>query len=216
MPFEDRLDAARKLAGKLRKYAGDPNAIILAIPRGALEMGYALSQELGLPLDALVSKKIPFPGEPELAIGAVAFGGEVSLDEGALAAYGISKEYVEEQRKELARMVEEKYARYAQGRKFPALRGKTVILVDDGIATGHTMIAAIKAARKLGAEKVVVAVPVAASDSARAIEPLADEFVCLEIPVFFMAVGQFYRVFRQVEDEEAIAYLNKARKAGKG
>jgi len=211
MPFEDRFDAARQLAGRLGKFARDPNAIILAIPRGALEIGYALSQELGLPLDAIVSKKIPFPGEPELAIGAVAFGGEVSIDEGALSFYGIGKDYVEEQRRELARMVEEKYARYAQGRKFPDLKGKTAIIVDDGIATGHTMIAAIKAVRKLGAKRVVVAVPVAAAESARAIEPLADEFVCLEIPAFFMAVGQFYRVFRQVEDEEAIEYLRKAR-----
>jgi putative phosphoribosyl transferase len=211
--FADREDAGKQLAKALAKYKNgqkqktSKNVIILAIPRGALVIGEILHKELGAPLDIIVTKKIPHPMSAEYAIGAVGPGGEFFVD--YEAAGGTSDAYIEEQRTRLEKIVEEKYERYRGKRPKPAIKGKIVILIDDGIATGSTMLAAIHVVRKMGAAKIVVAVPVAPPDSVAKVAIEADEVVCLMQPVPFFAIGAFYDDFRQVEDEEAIAILQR-------
>jgi len=205
--FADREDAGKQLAKALAKYKNKKNTLILAIPRGALVIGEILHKELDAPLDIIVTKKIPHPMSEEYAIGAVGPGGEFFVD--GDAASGVGGEYIEAQRARLEKLVEEKYGRYRGKRPKPAIKGKTVILIDDGIATGSTMLAAIHVVRKMGAAKVVVAVPVAPPDSIAKIAVEADEVVCLAQPTPFFAIGAFYKDFRQVEDDEAIAILTR-------
>jgi putative phosphoribosyl transferase len=203
--FRDRFDAGEKLATALSAYKNDPDAIVLAIPRGALQIGKVLHERLGLPLDIIVTKKIPHPMSEEYAIGAVGPGGEYFVNEFPEA----DSAYIERERARLSSMVEEKYKRYRGERPLPELRGKTVILVDDGIATGSTMIAAIHVIRKQGAAKIVVAVPVGPPDGVGRVAAEADGMVCLSRPQQFFAIGQFYENFAQVEDEEAIGILRE-------
>lgn len=209
MIFKDRIEAARKLAEALRKYMGEKDVIVLAIPRGGLELGYELAKLLRLPLDTVISKKIPFPGEEEVAIGAVSHEGKVSLYREIIAQAGVPQEYIRQEIERLTKLVAEKYARYREGKPFSELRGKTVILTDDGIATGHTMFAAIEFVKSKGPKKLVVAVPVAPPEVVEKVKKIVDEVVCLYTPSFFMAVGQFYENFRQVSDEEAIEFLKR-------
>ncbi|MDD5171878.1 MAG: phosphoribosyltransferase [Candidatus ainarchaeum sp.] len=212
--FANREDAGKQLAKALAKYKNEKNIIILAIPRGALVMGEILHQELGAPLDIIVTKKIPHPMSEEYAIGAVGPGGEWFVE--PEAASGIGGEYIEAQRARLEKAVEERYERYRGKRAKPAIKGKTVILIDDGIATGSTMIAAVHVVRKMGAAKIVVAVPVAPPESLARIAGEADEVVCLMQPTPFFAIGAFYEDFRQVEDEEAIAILARCSEKRRG
>jgi len=204
--FADRYDAGRQLARALAKYKGKKNVLILAIPRGALQLGGVLHDELKAPLDIIVTKKIGHPMSEEYAIGAVGPGGEYFVSEGSV---DVSPEYIEGERKRLETLVEEKYSRYRGERPRPDVRGKTVILVDDGIATGSTLIAAIHVLRKQKPAKIVVAVPVAPADGLARVKAEADEVVCLLVPEDFYAIGQFYDDFPQVDDEEAIAILKK-------
>ena len=207
--FRDRHDAGRKLALALAAYRGRKDAIILAIPRGALQVGEILHSELGLPLDIIITKKIPHPYNEEYAIGAVGPDGEYFVNAGAAAE--VRPEFIQVQRGRLAAVVEEKYVRYRGDFPKPALKGKTVILIDDGIATGSTMLAAIHVIRRQKPKKIVVAVPVGPPDSVARIAAEADETVCLEKPEAFFAIGSFYEDFSQVEDEEAIAILKRCR-----
>ena len=223
MTFKDRFEAARKLAPKLEKYKNAPDTVILAIPRGSLQMGYELSGLLNLPLDIVVTKKIPAPGNEEYAIGSIGPDGEALLNKDEVRYYGIPDSYIDSVK---AKLMEDIYRRYETYRKklpaagipaktaalIPSFKDKTVILIDDGIATGFTMKAALDYLRRDGVKKIVVAVPVAAADSAQEIKNMADEFICLSVPFFFAAVGQFYESFPQVSDEEAIVYLEKANK----
>ncbi|MFN7991781.1 MAG: phosphoribosyltransferase family protein [Candidatus Micrarchaeia archaeon] len=201
--FKDRFEAGEQLAEALSAYKDDPDAIVLAIPRGALQIGKVLHERLGLPLDIIVTKKIPHPSSEEYAIGAVGPDGEFFVNEHADASPG----YIEGERMRLESLVEEKYRRYRGDRPKPALKGRTVIIVDDGIATGSTLIAAIHVVRKQKAGKIVVAVPVGAPDSVDKVAREADVMICLMRPGFFFAIGQFYENFVQVEDEEAIGIL---------
>lgn len=205
--FRDRHDAAKQLAAALSAYKGRKDVLILAIPRGALQIGEVLHSELGAPLDIIVTKKIPHPMSEEYAIGAVGPDGEWFVD--PEAAVDVSRDYIERERKRLEAVVEEKYARYRGGRPMPAIRGKTVIIVDDGLATGSTMIAAVRVVRKKNPAKIVVAAPVGAADAVRKLKGIADVVVCLATPEPFFAIGQFYDRFPQVEDWEAIAILKK-------
>jgi predicted phosphoribosyltransferase len=202
--FRDRFDAGEQLADALAKYKNDPDAIVLAIPRGALQIGKVLHERLNLPLDIIVTKKIPHPMSEEFAIGAVGPDGEYFV---TASAAGIDPQYLEGERKRIEKAVEEKYVRYRGMRPKPKLEGKTVIIVDDGIATGSTMIAAIHVIRKQKAAKVVVAVPVGPPDTVAQIAKEADEMFCIMAPPMFYAIGQFYENFVQVEDEEAIGIL---------
>lgn len=206
--FRDRHDAAKQLAGALSAYGGRKDTLILAIPRGALQMGEVLHAELGAPLDIIVAKKIGHPASGEYAIGAVGPDGECVISGGAA---GVSPAYILRERKRLGAAVDEKYVRYRGDRPKPKLAGKTVIIVDDGIATGSTLIAAIRVIRKQKPAKIVVAVPVAPPDSLAKVRAEADAVVCLLVPAGFVAIGQFYEKFPQVEDEEAIAILRRCR-----
>lgn len=217
MHFADRIDAARELAPKLAHYKNARDTYILAIPRGSLQMGYELSKILHLPLDIVVTKKVPHPQNEEYAIGAIAPDGEVLLNPAEAAR--TSPAYIEETKGELLEEIKRRYHMYRKNMgtpdagNIPSFRGKTVIIIDDGIATGFTMKAAILYLQRQKAAKIVVAVPVAAPDSAREIATMADELICLDTPVFFAAVGQFYEEFPQVSDEEAAAFLGKAVKS---
>ncbi|MFH0838165.1 MAG: phosphoribosyltransferase family protein [Patescibacteria group bacterium] len=203
MKYLNRKDAAEKLFPKLEKYKGNKDAILLAIPRGALEIGEVLRNKLKLPLDIVVTKKIGAPGNEEFAIGVVDPDGRHSCNENVLATYGIPMRYVEEEAERLKHVIKRRYEDYRGSPTPPDLKGKTCIIVDDGIATGHTTEAAVDYLRRQKAKKIVLAVPVSAVDAAARLEKKVDEFICLERPDDFYAVGQFYSDFPQVSDEEA-------------
>lgn len=207
--FHDRRDAAERLARELRGYRGRLGALILAIPRGGLPIGGLLSAELGLPLDVILTKKIGHPSNGEFAIGAVSLTSEM-IDERLVSREGISARYIEE---EVARVRDGLRARYRSYRGSdapPPVAGKTVIVTDDGAATGRTMLVAIDLLRREGAARIVAALPVAPPDTVELLESRADEVVCLEVPSCFMAIGEFYEDFSQVADAEAVAILREA------
>jgi predicted phosphoribosyltransferase len=203
MVFADRVDAGRQLAGRLTAYRGVPDAIVLGIPRGGVVVAAEVATALGLPLDIAVAAKVGAPGNPEFAVGAVAPDGEVSANPVAGLSY--------EQVKDLAGPAHTKVARYISmlrgDRPDVRLANRTVILVDDGLATGLTALAAAEWVRRRGAERVVVAVPVASASAVAALNAVADEVVAVSVPSGFYAVGQFYQRFGQTADGEVRAIL---------
>ena len=207
--FEDRSDAGERLADELRR-RGIEADIVLGIPRGALPVARPVADALGADLDVVVASKIGAPGNPELAIGSVASDGSVWLNEALIDHLGVSEEHLEREREREAEYAAEKAERYRDGARVPDLAGKRVVIVDDGIATGATARACLRQARDGGAERVVLAVPVASPESLSEIATEADEAIALETPQNFRAVGQFYRRFDQVPDEEAMAYLDNS------
>lgn len=207
--FHDRHDAAVRLAGKLRGYRGRRDALILAIPRGGLPIGAVLARELGLRLDVILTKKIGHPYNPEFAIGAVSLAGE-SIDEGLAAREGIPADWIAAETARIRESLRERYRRYHGAGAPASVRGKTVILTDDGAATGRTMLAALDLLRREGAAKLVAAVPVAPPETVALLETRADEVVCLEVPSSFMAIGESYDDFTQVSDGEAAEILRFA------
>lgn len=211
MVFKDRFDAAQKLLPYLLKYKGADSTVILAIPRGSLQIGYELSHALQLPLDIIATKKIPAPMNEEYAIGSIDPDGIPLLNGEEVARYSISNTYLDGIKKSLLTAIQKRYTYYRGEEKIPSFRDKTVILVDDGIATGYTIKAAIAYLRRNGVSKLVVAVPVSAADSAKEIKNLVDELICLSTPLFFEAVGEFYEQFPQVSDEEARQFLQRAK-----
>lgn len=210
MLFHNRTHAGQLLAAELKKkYGGERNAIILGLPRGGVVTAAEVARELKLPLDIVVPRKIGFPGNPEFAIGAISEEGERVLDENTVLGYGIEENYIDrtvrEEMKEAARRL-----KTYRGKRPPLiLTGKTAILVDDGVATGATMRAAILSAHKKGAKKVVVATPVIARDTLKKLQAETDDVVYLDAPVYFGAVGAFYQEFAQTTDEEVIALMQK-------
>lgn len=202
--FLDRREAAERLAAALKAWAGRRDALVLAVPRGGLAVGRPLADALGLPLDACLTRKLGMPGDPECAIGAVSLD-SIELD--AEAERLLPPEWIA---REAARVRAELERRrrlyYGEGRP-RAVRGKTAILVDDGVATGFTMLEAIAVLRREGAARVIAAAPVAAPDAARRLAAAADECVILEEPPEFRAVGEHYRDFPQVDDEQAARLL---------
>jgi putative phosphoribosyl transferase len=204
--FQDRTEAGEFLAEELRERGVDAD-LVLAIPRGGLPLGRAVADELDAPLDVVVAKKIGAPGNPEYAIGAVASDGSVWRNEEAIRGTRSDDEYFQEQRERKAAEARQKVDRYRGGRSEPNLAGKTVVVVDDGVATGSTVRACLAKLRDSDADRVVLAVPVGPPSSIAELEEGIDEVVCLETPGSFMGVGQFYRNFGQVSDEEAMAYL---------
>ncbi|MBM3470460.1 MAG: phosphoribosyltransferase [Armatimonadetes bacterium] len=205
MVFTNRRDAGRHLAAAL-DHLRDQDPVVLAVPRGGVVVGREVADRLGALLDVIVPRKLRAPYNPELAIGAVAEGGAAVLDE---MAHGVSAAYLEQeteaQRAEIARRVKA----YRGGRSLPSLAGRTVIVLDDGIATGATLIAALRAVRAMAPGHLVAAVPVAPPESVARMAREADEVVCLSAPDFFQAVGQFYEDFTQVEDAEVVALLSQ-------
>jgi putative phosphoribosyl transferase len=202
--FRDRFEAGAKLAEKVKKYK-ETNAVIIAIPRGGLEVGYAISKETGLPLDVILIKKIGHPLNKEFAIGSVSLSGRIINQD-----VSISQRYIEEETIKIREELKRRYERYFGEREPVSLKGKTVIFTDDGIATGSTMLAAIELAGHQHPEKIVIAVPVAPFETIKKLELIADEVICDLIPPYFHGVGEFYEHFLQVPDAEAISLLRKA------
>ncbi len=206
--FRNREDAGRKLAAKLK---GRPfhDPLVLAIPRGGLSVGAVLAQELHAELDAVLSRKLRAPGQPELAIGAISEDGRVYLNHYAKEFLDLMEEYlVEERRYQMAEIARRK-KRFRAVRPKASLAGRSVIVTDDGIATGSTMIAALQDIKMQNPREVIVAVPVASPSRLDEIRHWCDEVVCLLTPEVFWAIGQFYEDFTQVEDEEALALLRQ-------
>ena len=211
--FRNREEAGRMLAGELSRYRNDPTALILALPRGGVAVGYQLRLALHLPLDVFMTRKIGAPGNPEYAIGAVAETGSCSLNQEAVNSFGLSQHELEQlihvQEKEIARRKD----LYRQGRPLPQLTGRTVLLVDDGIATGATFIASALAIRSLQPRRLVGVLPVGPPSTIREVRSHVDELVVLMTPEPFEAVGNFFVDFTQVEDRDVIQYLNLAEEA---
>jgi putative phosphoribosyl transferase len=206
--FTDRRDAGRALVGALEPYRARPNAIVLALPRGGVPVGYEVARALGVPLDVFIVRKIGVPWEPELAMGAAASGGTTVLDEPLIVWEGVPRadveRAIENARREIARHEEI----FRGGRAAAHIEGKTVILVDDGLATGSTMRAAVEAVRRAHAARIVVAVPVCPRETAELIDEVADEVVCLHSPPGFTSVGACYEDFAATSDDEVVTLLN--------
>lgn len=207
--FHDRHDAAVRLAGKLSGYRGRRDALVLAIPRGGLPIGAELARRLGLRLDVILTKKIGHPYNPEFAIGAVSLDGQ-TIDAALAAREGIPADWIAAEAARIREGLRERYRLYHGAGEPAPVAGKTVILTDDGAATGRTMLVAIDLLRRQGAARIVAAVPVAPPETVAALEMLADEVVCLEAPSSFVAIGEYYDDFTQVSDGEAAAFLRFA------
>jgi putative phosphoribosyl transferase len=209
MRFADRHEAGRLLAEHLRPLASS-QPIVLALPRGGVPVGYQVATALGAPLEVFVVRKIGAPMQPELGLGAIAEGGIVVLDERLCAEVGVEASELDaamcRELDEITRRVQV----YRRGRSLPSLRGRTVILVDDGIATGGTARAALRALREAGPARLVLAVPVAASDSILSLRNECDQVVALSVPDHLYAVGLHYRDFEQVSDRDVLAFVDRA------
>jgi len=203
--FRDRLEAASQLADKLAAYRGQ-HPLVLAIPRGAVPMAKLIAEKLGGDFDVVLVRKLRAPWQPELAIGSIDESGWTYIAPFAASAGGDAQHIEQEKRKQLE-TIRQRRAQYTPLRPHIDPAGRLVIVVDDGLATGATMIAALHGLRQQKPAKLVCAVPVAPPDTLEKVRPLADEVLCLETPEWFQAVGQFYRHFDQVEDEEVIALL---------
>jgi putative phosphoribosyl transferase len=208
--FGDRTDAGRKLAARLSEYA-ERRPVVLALPRGGVPVGYEIARALHAPLDVWVVRKLGVPWHPELGMGAVSEGGYLHLSHEILDYVGLSddelSDVVEAERAEVERRVR----RFRGDRPLPELRGRTVILVDDGIATGGTVHAAITAIRAEQPRAIVLAVPVAATDTLEALASEVDQIVCLIAPPSLYAIGLWYEDFRQLSDDEVAGLLERAR-----
>jgi predicted phosphoribosyltransferase len=208
--FENRLAAGERLGERLaeRDFEAD---VVLGIPRGGLPVARPVADALGVPLDVVVASKIGAPGNPELALGAVAADGSAWLNDTLIDRLGVDEGYVDREREREATAASEKEARYRDADVIPDFEGSVVILVDDGLATGATAVACLRQLQEAGAERVVFAAPVGSQSALSRTERDADEVVCLDTPANFGAVGQFYRSFDQVPDEEALRYLDRDR-----
>ena len=205
--FRDRVHAGRRLADRLSHLVGRNDVVVLALPRGGVPVGAEVASALGATLDVLPVRKLGVPGREELALGAVAAGGAVALNHDVMRAYAISEELVGTMAAQAAETLSRQAERYRGGTRAPTLAGRVAVLVDDGLATGATMGAAVAAARAGSPERVVVAVPVAPRTSCQSLREVADDLVCVSTPRWFTAVGEWYEDFAQVDDEEVTGLL---------
>lgn len=208
MYFNDRQEAGELLAKELNKFKRKPNTIVVALPRGGVVIGKIIAEFLDLPMDLIVPRKIGAPSNPEFAIGAITEDGSGIFNDRDIKNLSISSDYIEEEVNKQKKEAQRRIDLYRGGRKKLNFEGKNILIVDDGIATGLTMIAAIKSAKISNPKSITVAVPVSARDSLEKIKNMADEAICLHVPDFFGAVGAFYQNFSQVEDWEVISLMN--------
>lgn len=206
--FTNREEAGNLVAEKLLKYKADKDAVIVAIPRGGIVTGYAIAKKLALPLEIVLSKKIGHPFNKEYAIGAVTLKNSILSD----AALEVSQVYIHDETEQIRKLLKQRLEWYYRDRKPIDLKDKTVILVDDGIATGNTMISCIQLIQLQNPSKIIVALPVAAASAYKKIREMeeVEDAICLSTPINFQAVGQFYEEFNQVDDKEVIELLKKA------
>jgi predicted phosphoribosyltransferase len=211
MLFRDRADAGRQLLGRLGAYRGRADVIVLGLPRGGIPVAYEVARGLGAPLDVFLVRKLGVPGQEELAMGAIATGGVRVVNRDVVDALRIGEDVLDRVAAEEARELARREVQYRGDRPEPELRGRTAILVDDGLATGSSMRAAVAAALAQGPARVVVAVPVAAPSTCEELRREVDEIVCVATPEPFMAVGRFYDDFSQTTDDEVRSLLAAAR-----
>ena len=209
-PFRDRVEAGRMLATTLQEYANRGDVVVLALPRGGVPVGFEVAKALHAPLDVFVVRKLGLPGQEELAMGAIASGGVRVLNRDLLRALRIPEEVVGQITQEEQRELERREREYRDERSPIDVRGKTVILVDDGLATGSSMRVAVLALKQKGPAQVVVAVPVAPADTCAELQSVADKVVCAVTPQPFLGVGQWYEDFSQTSDEEVRELLRRA------
>lgn len=210
LPFANRQDAGRRLAAHLGAYASKPDTIVLGLPRGGVAVAYEVATGLHLPLDIFLVRKLGVPKHPELAFGAVASGGVRVLNEPLIAAESLDPAEVERVTRQEMEELARREAVYREGRAAADLAGQHVILIDDGLATGATMMAALRALKPLGARRSTMAVPVGPEPVVDAMDEEVDEIVCPYMPVPFRSVGLWYEDFRAVPDEEVVDYLARA------
>jgi len=208
--FVDRIDAGNRLASVLKDFSGK-KGIVLAIPRGGVVVGSVIAKSLNLPLDVIIPRKIGAPYNPELAIGAVAEDGTAILDNHLIKYLGVDLEYVKEETEGQKKEIERRLKLYRQDISYPILKGLDVIVVDDGIATGSTMKAALASVKNRGAASITVAVPIGPPSTIEELNKIADRVVCLYTPEYFQAIGQFYKDFSQTTDEEVIKLLSESK-----
>jgi putative phosphoribosyl transferase len=208
--FHDRVDAGRQLANRLMEYAGQPDVLVLALPRGGVPVAYEVAQALSAPLDIFLVRKLGVPGHEELAMGAIATGGVRVRNEEVIRMAGVTEAQIAAVAADEQRELERREREYRGDRPEPEVRGRTVILVDDGLATGSTMRAAAEALRHEGARRLVVAVPVAPPETCEAFRSEVDEIVCAITPEPFYGVGMWYKDFSQTSDEEVRDLLDRS------
>ena len=208
MRFTDRRDAGRQLADVVAPAVAGEDAVILALPRGGVPVAYEVASRLGAPLDVLLVRKLGVPWQPELAFGAIATGDIVVMNDDHLKALGLSDDVIHDTVEREHAELERREHLYRDGRVPVDIEGKTVVVVDDGIATGSTVRAALESLKQRGVKRRIVACPVAAAETVRALEELADEVICLRTPVAFGAVGTWYDDFAPVFDTEVKRFLD--------
>lgn len=213
MIFRDRTDAGQKLAARLAKYAHRSDVLVLALPRGGVPVAYEVAEQLGAPLDVFLVRKLGVPGYEELAMGAIASGGVRVVNDDVVRQLAIPGAVIDAVAAEERRELERRERAYRNDRPPPDVKGRTVILIDDGLATGSTMRAAAAALRKLGPARIVVAVPVSAPETCEEIREEVDEVVCAVTPEPFRGVGLWYKDFSQTTDEEVRELLERARQS---
>ena len=214
MLFKDRQEAGQKLSVALSKFKGQKDTIILALPRGGVVTAYEIAKELNLPLDLVVPRKIGAPYNEEYAIGAITESGKGIFNSQAIAELHITKEYLDKTVTQGKKEAQRRLKAYRQNRASLNLKNKTIIVIDDGIATGLTMRAAIESIKAKNPAKIIIVVPVSAKDSLEIIKKEVDDIICLDTPEYFGAVGAFYRDFGQTTDEEVIELMEKSKNFG--
>jgi putative phosphoribosyl transferase len=205
--FADRREAGRTLASALDAYRGHKDVVVLALPRGGVPVAFEVAEALDAPLDLFLVRKLGTPGQRELAMGAIASGGVRVINHEVVNWLGITPEQIDAVAADEQRELERRQNAYLEGRQPLEVQGRVAIVVDDGLATGSTMKAAVEAVKARGAARVVVAVPVGAADTCRELRALADEVVCARMPEPFRAVGEWYRNFEQTTDEEVMQLI---------